>query len=204
MISLGSPCASFEKKTMTTQNASNSQQTPVTAQQQKVSSTLVLKSLSILLGLFFVFIGTMKITPYLSKDLHKDLVSIGRRQMDDDVNVRVTMCMDSTVDCIRCCCCWHFHAPPPNFHSKRSSIAIYLATNGSVYNDDDNVYFQTCGYGSVTEQINWPFSCTSSWCTYANININNGGKLFFFYCGYTFMFSVLFFFLLPAYRQLLK
>lgn len=41
----------------------------------KVGSTIVLKSLSILLGLFFIFIGAMKISPYLSKELHKDLVS---------------------------------------------------------------------------------------------------------------------------------
>ncbi|KAG4067514.1 hypothetical protein HA402_005286 [Bradysia odoriphaga] len=39
----------------------------------KVGSTIVLKSLSILLGLFFIFIGAMKISPYLSKELHKDL-----------------------------------------------------------------------------------------------------------------------------------
>lgn len=36
---------------------------------------IVLRSLSILLGLFFIFVGTMKLTSYLSKDLHKDLVS---------------------------------------------------------------------------------------------------------------------------------
>lgn len=42
----------------------------------KVGSTIVLKSLSILLGLFFIFIGAMKISPYLSKELHKDLVSL--------------------------------------------------------------------------------------------------------------------------------
>lgn len=40
------------------------------------SSSIVLKSLSILLGLFFIFIGTMKITPYISKELHRDLVII--------------------------------------------------------------------------------------------------------------------------------
>lgn len=38
-------------------------------------SSIVLKSLSILLGLFFIFVGTMKVTPLISKDLHKDLVS---------------------------------------------------------------------------------------------------------------------------------
>lgn len=40
----------------------------------KVGSTIVLKSLSILLGLFFIFIGAMKLTPHLSKELHRDLV----------------------------------------------------------------------------------------------------------------------------------
>lgn len=38
-------------------------------------SSIVLKSLSILLGLFFIFVGTMKVTSAISKDLHKDLVS---------------------------------------------------------------------------------------------------------------------------------
>lgn len=40
------------------------------------SSNIVLKSLSILLGLFFIFVGIMKIGPYLSKELHRDLVII--------------------------------------------------------------------------------------------------------------------------------
>lgn len=31
--------------------------------------------LSILLGLFFLFTGFMKISPYISKELHRDLVS---------------------------------------------------------------------------------------------------------------------------------
>lgn len=35
--------------------------------------SLVLKSLSVLLGVFFIFVGTMKVTSSLSKDLHKDL-----------------------------------------------------------------------------------------------------------------------------------
>ncbi|KAK0172051.1 hypothetical protein PV328_005420 [Microctonus aethiopoides] len=35
--------------------------------------SIVLKSLSLLLGIFFIFVGTMKVTSYLSKDLHKDL-----------------------------------------------------------------------------------------------------------------------------------
>lgn len=42
------------------------------------SSNIVLKSLSILLGLFFIFVGIMKIGPYLSKELHRDLVIILR------------------------------------------------------------------------------------------------------------------------------
>jgi hypothetical protein len=36
--------------------------------------SVVLKSLSVLLGLFFIFIGTMKLSSIVSKDLHKDLV----------------------------------------------------------------------------------------------------------------------------------
>lgn len=35
--------------------------------------SIVLKSLSVLLGVFFIFIGTMKLTSGISKDLHKDL-----------------------------------------------------------------------------------------------------------------------------------
>ncbi|KYQ59341.1 Transmembrane protein 35 [Trachymyrmex zeteki] len=35
--------------------------------------SVVLKSLSVLLGIFFVFVGTMKLTSHISKDLHKDL-----------------------------------------------------------------------------------------------------------------------------------
>ncbi|XP_064541689.1 novel acetylcholine receptor chaperone isoform X1 [Drosophila montana] len=37
------------------------------------SNTIVLRSLSILLGLFFIFVGTLKLTPHISKDLYKDL-----------------------------------------------------------------------------------------------------------------------------------
>ncbi|XP_039963653.1 novel acetylcholine receptor chaperone [Bactrocera neohumeralis] len=37
------------------------------------SNTIVLKSLSILLGLFFIFVGLLKLTPAISKDLFKDL-----------------------------------------------------------------------------------------------------------------------------------
>lgn len=42
------------------------------ANTQRMGS-IVLKSLSILLGLFFIFIGLMKLTPHISKDLHRDL-----------------------------------------------------------------------------------------------------------------------------------
>ncbi|XP_026473650.1 transmembrane protein 35A-like [Ctenocephalides felis] len=38
-----------------------------------MGSSVVLKSLSILLGIFFIFIGTMKLTSHISKELHKDL-----------------------------------------------------------------------------------------------------------------------------------
>lgn len=37
--------------------------------------SIVLKSLSVLLGLFFIFVGFIKLSSYISKDLHKDLVS---------------------------------------------------------------------------------------------------------------------------------
>lgn len=37
--------------------------------------SIALKSLSVLLGLFFVFVGFVKLSTYVSKDLHKDLVS---------------------------------------------------------------------------------------------------------------------------------
>lgn len=43
------------------------------------SNTIVLKSLSVLLGLFFIFVGTLKLTPHISKDLYKDLVSERRK-----------------------------------------------------------------------------------------------------------------------------
>lgn len=36
-------------------------------------SSIVLKSLSVLLGVFFIFVGFIKISSYVSKDLHKDL-----------------------------------------------------------------------------------------------------------------------------------
>lgn len=41
----------------------------------KLRSNIVLTSLSCLLGVFLIFMGIMKITPHISKDLHKDLVS---------------------------------------------------------------------------------------------------------------------------------
>ncbi|XP_071513932.1 novel acetylcholine receptor chaperone [Panulirus ornatus] len=36
-------------------------------------ASIVLKSLSVLLGIFFIFVGTTKLTPKISKELHKDL-----------------------------------------------------------------------------------------------------------------------------------
>lgn len=72
----------FNNSTMTTsssspQSAQNVQPPPTgPLSQHTVSSSVVLKSLSFLLGLFFIFIGAMKISPFLSKDLHKDLVSL--------------------------------------------------------------------------------------------------------------------------------
>lgn len=58
------------------QSAQNTQPPPTgPLSQNSVSSSVVLKSLSILLGVFFIFIGYVKISPFLSKDLHKDLVS---------------------------------------------------------------------------------------------------------------------------------
>ena len=36
-------------------------------------SKIVLRSLSILLGSFFIFLGILKLTPRISRDLHKDL-----------------------------------------------------------------------------------------------------------------------------------
>ena len=36
---------------------------------------LVIRSLNILLGLFFMFLGSLKITPSIIRDLHKDLRS---------------------------------------------------------------------------------------------------------------------------------
>lgn len=37
-------------------------------------ASVVLKSLSILLGIFFIFVGTTKLTPRVSKELYKELV----------------------------------------------------------------------------------------------------------------------------------
>ncbi|KAK7022872.1 DoxX-like [Halocaridina rubra] len=36
-------------------------------------ASIVLKSLSVLLGIFFIFVGATKLTPKISKELHKDL-----------------------------------------------------------------------------------------------------------------------------------
>lgn len=63
------------KVIMASQTAQNAQPPLAPVNHQKPGSSIVLKSLSILLGLFFIFIGAMKLTPHLSKELHKDLVS---------------------------------------------------------------------------------------------------------------------------------
>lgn len=57
---------------MTTGSVQQSAATSSAANAQRMGS-IVLKSLSILLGLFFIFIGLMKLTPHISKDLHRDL-----------------------------------------------------------------------------------------------------------------------------------
>ena len=46
------------------------------AKRRSSMASVVLKSLSILLGIFFIFVGTTKLTPRVSKDLYKDLVSL--------------------------------------------------------------------------------------------------------------------------------
>ena len=40
---------------------------------QSVMAALVIRSLNVLLGIFFTFLGTLKITPAISRELHKDL-----------------------------------------------------------------------------------------------------------------------------------
>lgn len=69
---------------MTTSQNQQNAQSNATGQinQNKVSSSIVLKSLSILLGIFFIFIGAMKISSHLSKELHKDLVSKIKRLLN--------------------------------------------------------------------------------------------------------------------------
>ena len=42
---------------------------------RKMGQGLVIRSLNILLGLFFMFLGSLKITPNIIRDLHKDLRS---------------------------------------------------------------------------------------------------------------------------------
>lgn len=63
---------------MSQQQSSQNAQPPPSGplNNHSVSSSVVLRSLSILLGIFFVFIGVMKISPIISKDLHKDLVRL--------------------------------------------------------------------------------------------------------------------------------
>ncbi len=89
----------------------------------KVCSTIVLKSLSILLGLFFIFIGAMKISPYLSKELHKDLVSyIG---FCESVSVFVFIPFSYT----------------SNFHCQIENVFVFA----SIYLHDFCLYF-ACRY----------------------------------------------------------
>lgn len=64
--------------------AAPEQAAPNTGSRQQSSPTttmasIVLKSLSVLLGIFFIFVGTTKLTPKISKELHKDLVSTAER-----------------------------------------------------------------------------------------------------------------------------
>ena len=39
----------------------------------RTMAALVIRSLNVLLGIFFSFLGTLKITPAISRELHKDL-----------------------------------------------------------------------------------------------------------------------------------
>lgn len=57
---------------MTTAGAQQTS-SPSSIQNTQRMGSIVLKSLSILLGLFFIFIGLMKLTPHISKELHRDL-----------------------------------------------------------------------------------------------------------------------------------
>jgi len=41
----------------------------------KIMTALVIRSLNILLGIFYIFLGLLKITPNIIRDLHKDLRS---------------------------------------------------------------------------------------------------------------------------------
>lgn len=49
-------------------------------------SQLVLKSLSVLLGVFFIFLGVIKLTSYIDKDLHKDMVMFNKQMIVTLVN----------------------------------------------------------------------------------------------------------------------
>lgn len=51
--------------------------------------SIVLKSLSILLGVFFIFVGITKLTPFISKELHKDLVSTYLNLYCSTVNTKI-------------------------------------------------------------------------------------------------------------------
>lgn len=68
-----SPKPTTQKKMTTTTTGPASAAVTSSAQNTQRMGSIVLKSLSILLGLFFIFIGLMKLTPHISKELHRDL-----------------------------------------------------------------------------------------------------------------------------------
>lgn len=39
-----------------------------------MANSLALTLISLILGLFFIFLGLVKVTPYLSQDIHKHMV----------------------------------------------------------------------------------------------------------------------------------
>ena len=40
-----------------------------------MTGSIVLTSLSVFLGLFFVFVGCMKLTPNINREMHREIVS---------------------------------------------------------------------------------------------------------------------------------
>lgn len=47
-------------------------------------SNIVVPVLSVTIGLFFVFIGTIKLTPFISEEFYKEMV--GLRQTDESID----------------------------------------------------------------------------------------------------------------------